>query len=376
MRQWKMRCYDEGGLTDFDCLEKAKAKGYTCLSNVKIHFDATGITDLKEFERAMTMLKCWEDKIIGLDIKCLSTEVLSLDLPKLERLALIGPTGPSVESSECTAVAVEMMSHHAKKLKELTLDRFNLSDVDTFGPTAPKLDYLKLKGVYVSNVKPIFDFGKNVTKLVLDPLEMIGNRQDFNSESLKLPNLRELTISRDFEGYDLLINSNAEWLETLQLYSCDTYIYHFLPMPNLKVLVCVYIDEYTVTNILQASPSLQTLIYPYAYANENIGIHLPKLKKLIANSSAWSLDMLELNSETLEVIVLGVDNYEKLSQFPEVNCGQIIVCNATSFVKKVEVKARAGTQARCPHVQIQFDSLLHTYVADQLETMGLEFILG
>eukprot|EP00088_Acartia_fossae_P048478 TRINITY_DN5290_c0_g1_i6.p1 TRINITY_DN5290_c0_g1~~TRINITY_DN5290_c0_g1_i6.p1 ORF type:complete len:454 (-),score=52.19 TRINITY_DN5290_c0_g1_i6:312-1673(-) len=373
MRKWKIyiyrkwnedeRLYEVRGLKDFEYLEKAKAKGITDLPNVKIHFNAMEISNLNEFKSAVTLLKAWEDKIIGLDIRCWSIEILSLDLSNLERLTLKGTITP---------VVVEMMSQHAKKLLELNFENFDLTAAEDFGPHATKLKCLRLKNINICSFKPIFDYSKNISKLVINDLFIVEND---NSESLILPNLRELMISRDFEGYDLLIKSNAEWLETLHLYSVVvTLTTSLLPMQKLKHFVCRYIDEGTIMNVLEASPSLQTLIATDDFVDDYqdyAGVKLPNLKKVIASVSLRSMDMLKLNSDTLDLIVLGVDNFAELDELPNVNLPQIIVCN-NEKVRVMKAEARAEIQAKYPHIQIQFDCWIQDYIIDHLKSRGLE----
>ena len=89
-RKWneKEQCYENRRLKEFEYLERAKGKGITDLSNVRIHFDATKLKHMRELQRAVPLMKSLEDKIIGLDVPNPPYELLSLDLPYLENFKL------------------------------------------------------------------------------------------------------------------------------------------------------------------------------------------------------------------------------------------------------------------------------------------------
>ena len=307
MRQWKIYLGQnpDEARKKFQYLERAKQKGITGLSNVKIYFDASHlIIPSEELNKEMlSLLTAWEDKIVGLDIKHGSyySHWVALDLPNLERLQ--------------ETLSTEMMMKHSEKLKELTLDDVDVDDMDNFGSAAPNLKCLTLNNNRVRSLKPILDYSYNITKLVLYRHFIFnycrgGPPPNFNfySDNLKLCNLHELIIFEDFADYYLLVNDNSECLETLHLAEIDCLFHDvtFEPLPNLKTLVLYGLPTNHTQTILKASPSIETLICQDLHDFD--GIKLSKLSKLITCVSTWSISMMLLNAETLESIVLDVDS--------------------------------------------------------------------
>ena len=93
-------------------MERIKLRG-TNLIQANIHFDLTQIVTEAEFEKAVSFLTGWEDKIIGMDLSVVTPKLLTLDLPNLEKLKL----------GLNNVAAVDMLKRHFGSLKELTIDQ-------------------------------------------------------------------------------------------------------------------------------------------------------------------------------------------------------------------------------------------------------------
>ena len=200
-----------------------------------------------------------------------------------------------------------------------------------------------------------------MTSLTLDSHHVIpwGIPHHVEPLSLKLPNLRELSIPHlNYPSLmDMLIKDNAEQLENLNLYDSNSgSLYEGLTlMPKLKTLSLERIYDTNKTSILRASTSLETFVCLTRYYDQ--GIKLPKLAKFITKFSHWSIEMLELNSETLEVIALEVNSYENLLdllgiEFPKLR--NITVCDRHCKLSKAD--AMDKLRAKYPLAKIQFEA--------------------
>eukprot|EP00088_Acartia_fossae_P005467 TRINITY_DN12440_c0_g1_i1.p1 TRINITY_DN12440_c0_g1~~TRINITY_DN12440_c0_g1_i1.p1 ORF type:complete len:534 (+),score=70.43 TRINITY_DN12440_c0_g1_i1:46-1602(+) len=403
---------------DFLPLKKAKAKGITDLSNVKIHFDTRHIEQARDLRKAIRFMAPWDNKIVGMVIRCFSKDLLSLlNLPNLEKLKLmirsrdipastalvskhsanlkeldinymsqdmLALALPHLEKLSLNLIkihgnqfALDMLRKHSQKLKELKLNSsIEMTSLADYGPPAPKLKHVAFCRVAFRCLQPTLEFCRHVTKLELWDCEIIGDQ--VKSESLGLVNLRELVIVEGFVGCGLLIKSNAAWLETLQLFEFSHVPMDgaFVSLPQLKTLVlsCIKGEDMKRQILEAAAPSLQTLICTERFHSD--GVKLPKLKKLLAQASPWSWDIIKLNSETLESITLGVHDFDEDLELPSNlpatgKFSKIIVCEVSKSETMTTVE-KAEVQAKYPNVEIQFKSLLREHIIDHLEGKGLD----
>eukprot|EP00088_Acartia_fossae_P006711 TRINITY_DN13092_c0_g1_i3.p1 TRINITY_DN13092_c0_g1~~TRINITY_DN13092_c0_g1_i3.p1 ORF type:complete len:530 (-),score=141.00 TRINITY_DN13092_c0_g1_i3:368-1927(-) len=335
MTCWKIRLWKH----DQRAFKKAGEKGITSLSSFRVHFDDLDQEDdldddtfgaeyyedykLDCSQELVKMVSPWKDKIVGLDA-CASPELLSLHLPRLDKLKLVIFQANNKDSEQ-------MIKKYADKLKELSVktrrvvdDLVKIREASSNPPataTAPKLQILQTE-----IISPAYlDLGRNVTILVLG--ESVGHYfpkgQKMTPEQFKLPNLKELVLGPDCQVAHLLIQSNAEHLETLNFF-CRPFMESrkldldpALVLPKLTTYVHFDMDSPVVPQILKASSmSLKRLVFCQKFEEEeedsddegqgenDAEIRLPMLTEFVTPLAPWSEKLMELNGNSLKLVVL------------------------------------------------------------------------
>eukprot|EP00088_Acartia_fossae_P006708 TRINITY_DN13092_c0_g1_i13.p1 TRINITY_DN13092_c0_g1~~TRINITY_DN13092_c0_g1_i13.p1 ORF type:complete len:526 (-),score=137.94 TRINITY_DN13092_c0_g1_i13:368-1915(-) len=331
MTCWKIRLWKH----DQRAFKKAGEKGITSLSSFRVHFDDLDQEDdldddtfgaeyyedykLDCSQELVKMVSPWKDKIVGLDA-CASPELLSLHLPRLEKLTL-ATFGANIEESE------QMIKKYADKLKELKIigavtDLEEIREA-TSNPQAtaiaPKLQILQAEIISPA----ILDLGRNVTTLVLGESVRDFEGQNMAPEQFKLQNLKELVLGPRCQVAHLLIQSNAQHLETLNFYykpdmaSRKLDLDPALVLPKLTTYVHFDMDSPVVPQILKASSmSLKRLVFCQKFEEEeedsddegqgenDAEIRLPMLTEFVTPLAPWSEKLMELNGNSLKLVVL------------------------------------------------------------------------
>ena len=285
------------------------------------------------------------------------------------------------DAIKCKQLTLELLRKHSHKLKELTIAEIDLAEEDNIGPPAPQLKSLMLDHVKFESFKQIREHFANVTKLVLDYCEWAEESQDINPESLKLANLKELILAglrgNVIAGWKLLINGNAENLETLRLHC--TFLENgddrvtMIPLPNLKTLV-MWQNYERMPFLGTCCTSLQTLIGDIYVLGV---VHLPVLRNLIAVACRESMSMITENSESLEFVAIG--NFElgtlqasALSVTENTKLKQLVVCGR-NFDGPPEAGAvvKAQQQAKFPKAKVQIEDEINSYIDAYMKNQGI-----
>eukprot|EP00088_Acartia_fossae_P016598 TRINITY_DN19304_c0_g1_i3.p1 TRINITY_DN19304_c0_g1~~TRINITY_DN19304_c0_g1_i3.p1 ORF type:complete len:429 (+),score=107.23 TRINITY_DN19304_c0_g1_i3:1-1287(+) len=270
--------------------------------------------DVQVSKKFIAFLAPLRQKIVGLDIFS-SSKMLSLRLPNLEKLKL-------VVHPEVKVASEQMVKKYAPTLKQLNivLAKKLYYAFDVKGITAPKLESLQ-----TGSLSPaMLEFARNVTKLVLGFQCAVSMPKGKRLKCYSLPNLKELFLGLGFDPKiaQMLIESNADHLETLNLFTrdidCELELDPNIRLPKLTTYVEHSIDCPIIPQILEASSnSLERLVIltkdsDIFSGDVNYGedILLPKLTDIIVPLTPWSKDLIELNQESIEMMVLELTEHD------------------------------------------------------------------
>ena len=267
----------------------------------------------------VTYLAPWIDKISGLDVFA-TPKLLSQYLPNLESLKVI----VFPENKQMTEDMIRMYADGLKHLDvELSMWLFHIFvDGDAAVPTLPLLQSLR-----TDTISPgMLDIGRHVTKLILGRcVRKMPRGTMMSPEYFKFPNLKELVMGSNCEATHLLIQCNAEHLETLIF--CHNPVDRDgerwmeklkddLVLPKLKNYIHYDIDSPVIPEILKAScMSLERLVFIRKFMDEDDfsyeddmnlerEIKLPHLTEFVAPLTLWTKDIIALNEESLKLIAI------------------------------------------------------------------------